>query len=157
MVDEVAMYPAVAILKWMHIDETEGQNCCGDRWIQLLLGAPVKSDHAVNKGRKIIGPGTDMNRNRCTCVPVVLTDEATLAAHAEPHESFVADDDPLQAQQFVNVERRLSRLPDCTSPALNAVLRWAFSLNDVTGPRILEQKKVCGPRKKVTWNRVDDC
>ncbi len=49
VMDEVAVNAAVAVLERMNIDESEGEHGGGDDGVQMLLGAPVESDHALGK------------------------------------------------------------------------------------------------------------
>ena len=52
--------------------------------------------------------------------------EAALPPEAQVHEPCIPDDDPLQAEQLVDIKRRLSRLADGAPPALNPILRRAL-------------------------------
>lgn len=56
--------------------------------------------------------------------------ESPLVAQAQQHKAIVADDDALQAQHFVEVERLAPGFANGSTPALNALLRrmLAFDL-----------------------------
>ena len=52
---------------------------------------------------------------------------------SEIDEAVIADDDLLQAQELVEVDWLASGLADGAAPALHAVLRRVFALDDVAG------------------------
>ena len=62
-------------------------------------------------------------------VAIMLTDEAAFVAQAEMHEARVANDDALQPQQFVEVDRTAAGFADGPAPALDAVMRRILVLN----------------------------
>ena len=133
VMDEVAMNAPVTVLKRMNIDKPEGKHCGGDHGVQPFLGAPVKRDHSLHKGRKVLRARADMVGDRGVCVAVVFADEAAFSAQAQAHEPLVADDDALEPQEFVERERRASGLADRPAPALNATLRRSFAFDDIAG------------------------
>src|SRR5829696_6321384 len=101
-------------------------------------------------------PGVNMVGNGPLRVSVVLTDKAAFLAEAHLHKALIADDDVLQAQKFLLIERRTARLADGTAPPLTTILWRPFSLDHVAGLRILQQKKRSRPREQVLRNCADD-
>ena len=67
--------------------------------------------------------GADMFGQRHTGFAVMFADEAALMTQAQTHIARVANDDALQAKQFVEVDGLAPRLADGPAPALNAILR----------------------------------
>src|SRR5262245_35436297 len=116
MVYEVAVNTAVAILERMDEDEAECETGGGDDGIEMPPRRPIESNHPVYKCAKILRAGADVVRQRHSALAVVLADKAALSAKPEAHEPHIADDDPLQPQQFVQVERLPSCLADGTAP-----------------------------------------
>jgi hypothetical protein len=68
---------------------------------------------------------------------VVFADKSPFLPKAQANKAGVADDDLLQAQQFLQIDRAATRLSDCTAPALNPVLRSVLALYRVTRLGIL--------------------
>ncbi len=71
--------------------------------------------------------------NRRPGLVVMPADEPAVTPQAQMHETFVADHDALQPQQFVQGERRAPGLANRPSPALNTILRRRFAFDDVAG------------------------
>jgi hypothetical protein len=86
---------------------------------------------------------------------IMPTHESLLMAQAKAYEPLISNDYALEPQQLIDIERRPSCLTDGPPPALDSILRGPFSLDDVTGLGILEQKESSGARKQTTRNLVD--
>ena len=54
---------------------------------------------------------------------VVLTNKAAFLAETHFHKTLITDDDVLQAQKFLPIERRSARLAYGAVPSLDTVLR----------------------------------
>ena len=93
--------------------------------------------------------GADMVGQGRARVAVVLADKAALDTQAEMDEARVADDDALQPQQLVKIDRAAAGFADHPTPALNAILRRVFVFNRETGLRVLEQQKGGGARQEI--------
>jgi hypothetical protein len=66
-------------------------------------------------------------------VTIVLADKSPFLPKTHPDEARVADDDRLQIQQLVQIDRSAASFTYSASPALDAVLGCTFSFNCVTG------------------------
>jgi hypothetical protein len=105
------------------VNEAEGKRGCREDRIEVARGGPVESKQSLYQGHQVFMPGADMFRQRHTGIAVMLADETALMTQAQTHIARVANDDALQAKQFVEVDRPASRLADGPAPALNAILR----------------------------------
>lgn len=101
MVNEIAVNPAVAVLKGMHVDEPKGQHRRGDHRIEPSCRAAVESGHAVDQRTQVLRPGAEVIGNRHARLPVVLADEAPVFPQSELHEAGIANDYCLQPQQLL--------------------------------------------------------
>ena len=90
-------------------------------------------------------------------VAIVLTDKAAFVAQSQPHEAGVADDDALQPQQFVEIDRTASGFADGAPPALDAVVRRILVLNGEAGFGVLEEKESRRAREQVGRHIGDGC
>ena len=79
----------------------------------------------------------------------MFPNETSFAAQAKAYKPFITNNDALQAQQLIQLERRSPGLAYGSSPTLNSVLRWALALDDVAGLRILEQKERRGSGEQI--------
>ena len=71
----------------------------------------------------------------------MLSHKPTFVAQPKLHETLIADNDALQAQQFSLVEGNASRFADSSAPTLDAILRRSFAFYDVARFGILQKKK----------------
>src|SRR5271157_4858496 len=97
--DEVAVNPAIAIHKWMNVNEPEGQYGGSNHSVQTQRRAAIKGDYAVDQRRQIVGTGADMIGDRKAGLPIMCADESAFFPKAETHKPRVADNDRLQPQQ----------------------------------------------------------
>src|SRR3546814_157663 len=72
---------------------------------------------------------------------VVLPDKPAFVSQSQFDKAGVADDDPLQSQQFFEIERLAAGLSDSTSPALDTVLRRPLALDGIARLGVFQQKK----------------
>src|SRR2546426_11641431 len=86
----------------------------------------------------------------------MLADEAALPTKTEFHEARIADDNPLQPQQFIEIDGPATSLPYRASPALDAILWRTFSFDGIAGFRILKQQKGGGARQQSARDIGDD-
>src|SRR5690606_6420127 len=131
VMDEIAMNAAVAVLERVNVNEAESKHCGCDHRVHSLRCAAIKSDHAVDEARQVFRPGADMMGQRHARFAIMLADEAAFPAQAELDEPLIADDDPLQTQKFLVIERPAPSLTNGSSPSLNAVLWRTFTFNCV--------------------------
>ena len=94
-----------------------------------------------------------MVRDRLLGVPIPVADKSSFVPEAELHEAGIADHDLLQAQQLVEVQRLLARLPDSAAPALDAILSRLLALDGKARPRVVEQQERGRARQHVTRYR----
>ena len=149
MVDEVAVQAAVAVLERMNIDKAEGQRGGRHNRVDFERRATVERRHAGDQRRQIFRPGADMVRQRHAGVAIMLADKPALLPQTQFDEARIADDDALQTQKLVQIDRTVSRLADGAAPALDAVLRRALSLNGVAGPGIFQEQESSGAGEQV--------
>ena len=79
-----------------------------------------------------------MFRQWHTGFTVMLADETAFMTQAQTHIARVANNDALQAKQFVEVDRPASGFADGPAPALNAILRRMLALDGKARFRILQ-------------------
>src|SRR3982074_159421 len=79
----------------------------------------------------------------------MLADETALMTQAQTHIARVANNDALQAKQFVDVDRPAPRLADGPAPALNAILRRMLAFDGKARFGILKQQERSGTREQV--------
>src|SRR6202047_1362423 len=149
MVDEVSLQPSVAILEGVNVNEAEGERSCREDRIEVVCGSPVESNQSLYQGRQVFMPGTDMFRQRRTGFTVMLADETALMTQAQTHIARVANNDALQAKQFVEVDRPAPRLADGPAPALNAILRRMLAFDGKARFGILQQQECSSTREQV--------
>ena len=154
--DQVTVYPAVAVLEWMDVDETERQDRGTQYRIELLRNLPVEGDQAADEAGQVFRFRAHVVRDRLLGVSIPLSDKSSLGPQTEVHEARIADHDALQALQFVDVEWVPAGLTDCSAPALDAILRGAFAFDDVARLGVLEQQKRGGARHQIRWHRGGD-
>src|ERR1700757_5067437 len=102
------MDAAVAIDKWMDVDEAEGQGGGSDDRIKRARGSAIEGNHAVDEREQITRPGADMVRDRHAGLAVVFSDKAAFLPQSEFHEARIADHDGLEPQQLLDVNGALS-------------------------------------------------
>src|SRR5208283_2701487 len=105
----------------------------------------VETGHAVDQRPQVLRTGADMVRNRKTGVSIVFADESAFFPKAQPHKPRIADDDRLQAQQFVQLDGPPPRLAYRAPPTLDAVMRRALSFDRIARSGVLQQQKRGGP------------
>jgi len=141
MMDKIAVKPAVSILEWVYVDKAESENRrCDDR-IDILGRTVVEGDQAINERGKVFVPSAEMVRQRHAAAPVVLSDKAAVRSQAQAHETGVADQDPLQAQEFGKIKRSSACLSYGSAPSLDTILGWVFAFDDVTRPGVLQKEE----------------
>ncbi|MEN3374834.1 MAG: hypothetical protein V7604_189 [Hyphomicrobiales bacterium] len=91
----------------------------------------IEIDQSLDQHRKVRRARADMVRDRALRVAVVLADESVFLAQSQLHKALVADDDALQAQELILIERGASRFADRPPPMLDAVLRRPFAFDDI--------------------------
>jgi hypothetical protein len=79
----------------------------------------IKRDHALKQRGEVLMTRADMIRDWRVTFTIALADESALLPKAQMHEAFIANDDALQPQQFVDIKRRAACLADGPAPALN--------------------------------------
>ena len=90
------MNPSVPVIERVNIDKSERKYCGADYRVQVFHGAPIESDHSINKKRQVLGASAYMIGNWQVGLAIMLADESALGAQTETHELFVADHDPLE-------------------------------------------------------------
>lgn len=155
MVDQVAVQPTVAVFEGMHVDEAEGKDRSRDNRIELRLRLLIEGDQALDEIGQVFGASADMGRDRHACLPVVLANETALDPQAEPHEPGVPDNDALETQQLVGIDRLQTGLADGSAPSLDARLRPAFSFDGKAGLGVLEQQERGCPGDQVPGRGSD--
>lgn len=155
MVDEVAVDTAVPVIKRMDVDETEREHGRGDHRFQPQGWSTVERNHSVDQGRQVLGPGADVIGQRHARLAIMLAHEAAFVAKPQSHEARVGDDDPLQPEQLVPVQRLTSGLGNRPSPALDTVLGRMLAFDRIARTRILEEEKGRGAREQVARYRFD--
>src|ERR1700730_18653583 len=149
MVDEVSVEPSVAILEGVNINEAEGERGCREYRIEVGRRGPIEGNQSLYQGRQVFMPGTDMFRQRHTGFTVMLADEAALVTQAQTHIARVANDDALQAKQFVEVDRPTSGFANGPAPALKAILRRMLAFDGKARFGILQQQERSRTREQV--------
>src|SRR5580692_11430792 len=86
----------------------------------------------------------------------MLADESPLLSKAQLHKSRIADDDSLQAQQFIQFDGPPARLADSAAPSLDTVMRGTFSFDGIARFGVLQQQECCCPRKNIFWHVGDN-
>src|ERR1700720_860640 len=79
----------------------------------------------------------------------MLADETPLMTQAQTHIARVANNDALQAKQFVEVDRPAPSLANGPAPALNAILRRMLAFDGKARFRILQQQECSSTREQV--------
>ena len=76
-----------------------------------------------------------MVRQRHARFTIAFADKAAFPAQAKRYIAVVADDNALQAKQFVEIDGAASGFSDRLAPALDTILRrvFAFDLEDRAG------------------------
>lgn len=123
MMNQISVQPAVAVRERVDIDKPEGEDCGGKDRVQIRRCLAIERDEPLDQGRQVLVPCADMVRQGRAGVAVPVAHKAPLVAQAQQHKAIVADDDALQAQQFVEVDRLAPRFANGSTPALNAILR----------------------------------
>ena len=149
VMDEIAVDAAVAVLERVNEDEAEGQDRGGNDRIELR--GLVRSKAIIpsirdgrSSARALIWSGIGVR-----AVPVMLADKAAFRAQAQIDKAVVADDDLLQAQELVEIDRLAAGLADGAAPALHAVLRRVLAFDDVARAGILQQQERGGAREQI--------
>ncbi len=137
--DQVAVDAAIAVLKWMNVHKTEGQNRRCNYRIEILTRPVLEGDHALDQRSKVARPGSDMIGQRHARIPIMLADKAALGSEAEPHEPGIADHDALEPKQLFQIERSATSIADGAAPALDTVLRRTLALDGVARLGILQE------------------
>ncbi len=127
------MDAAIAVLKWMNVHKTEGQNRRCNYRIEILTRPVLEGDQALDQRSKVIRPGSDMIRQRHTRIPIMLAYKAAFASEAEPHKPGIANHDTLEPKQFFQIERSATRVADGTAPALDTVANAIREMIDGQG------------------------
>ncbi len=97
MVHQLSVNAAIAVLKAVDKDETEGQHGGGDDWIKLIFRRMIERDWSADQGGDIFVARADMIRDRSLRLAVVVADETSFGTEAELHEALIADRDALHA------------------------------------------------------------
>ena len=85
----------------------------------------------------------------------MLADEPAILPQAKFDEARVTDDDTLQAQKLIQIDRTTSGLADGAAPALDAILRRALSLDRVTGLGVFQRQESCCAGEQVARHFSD--
>ena len=101
MMDQVAVEPAIAILKRMDVDEAECEYRRRDDRIKLQRHLPVERNHPFYKPAQVFRSSNDVLGNRHMCFTIMFPDKAVLTSQSETDEAGIPDDNALLAQQFV--------------------------------------------------------
>ena len=98
----------------------------------------------------------DVGRDERAASAVALAHIAAFRAQSKVDKAHIADQEALQAQELVEIQRVLSGLADCLTPALDAVLGWLFALDLEAGAGILEQEEGSRPCQDIGRDGRDD-
>jgi hypothetical protein len=81
---------------------------------------------------------------------------AAFRTQAKVDKAGIADQEALQAEEFVEIQGVLSGLADCLTPALDAVLGWLFALDLEARAEIREQEEGSRPCQDISRDGRDD-
>src|SRR6516164_1289585 len=130
MMHQISMDTSVAILEGMDVDKPKRKHGCRDDRVNVTLRRLIKRDQPVHERGKVLVPNANVIGYRPLRIAILLADKASFGSEAELYEALVADDDTLQAQKFLFVDRRASCFANGAPPSLDTILGRPLALDD---------------------------